>query len=100
MSPDDMQRLMQFLLNQQAQFAANLQKLDANLERLSGRTDRIAEGVLGLTGIVGQLAASQQRTDEHLRELRDQIRETDSHLSIVVDMFERHLREDHGRPPA
>jgi hypothetical protein len=103
MSPEDMQRMMQFLLNQQAQFAADFNRFDAALEKLSAKTDSIAEGVIGLTrivgligGQVGDLAAAQQRTDEHLRELREQIRETDSHLSVVVDMFERHLREDHG----
>jgi hypothetical protein len=37
MSPEELQRMMQFLLNQQAQF-------DANLEKLSAKTDRIAEG--------------------------------------------------------
>src|SRR5262245_18396928 len=47
MSPDEIERTLQFLLNHQAQFAADL-------ERLSIKTDRIAEGLIGLTGIVGQ----------------------------------------------
>jgi len=104
MSPEELQRAMQFLLNQQAQFAADLAK---NESRWTERFERLTDGLVGLTGIVGQLAASQQRTDDHLRELREsdarlqeQIRETDAHLNIVIDMFERHLREDHGRPPS
>ena len=40
MSPEEMQRTMQFLLQQQAQFAANL-------DSLSGKTDRLADGVIG-----------------------------------------------------
>ena len=125
MSPDDMQRAMQFLLNQQAQFAADLsqhreqsaadlsrhreqfaadleqlsatveqlsatverlsatvERLSATVERLSEKTDRIADGLIGLTGLVGRaidaLTAAQVRADER---------------------FERHLREDHGPPP-
>jgi hypothetical protein len=103
MSPEDMQRMMQFLLNQQAQFAADFSRFDAALERLSAKTDSIAEGVIGLTRIVGligghvgdlarqvgDLAAAQQRTDEHLRTV-------DTHLNVLIEMFERHLREDHG----
>jgi hypothetical protein len=114
MSPEERDRMMQSLLNQQAQFAADFaksqQRFDAEMNNLSGKTDRIAEGLIGLTSIVGQLAASQQRTDDQLRELRDHLRDTDarltnhidrveSHLNVVIEMFERHLRDDHGRPP-
>ena len=115
MSPEERERMMQFLLTQQAQFAAELTKsqerFDAGIGQLSAKTDRIAEGLLGLTSIVGQLAAAQQRTDEQLRETDERLRETDgrltrhieqvdSHLDVVIQMFERHLREDHGHPPA
>jgi hypothetical protein len=107
MSPEDMERTMQFLLNQQSQFAVDF-------ERLSGKTDRIADGLIGLTGIVGraadqivQLAAAQAETDRQLKELREEdrrlgeyIQSVEAHLNIVVDMFERHLREDHGQRPS
>ena len=104
MSPEEMQRAMQFLLNQQAQFSADLAQLSADLaqlsvtveqvsatveqlsatvEQLSEKTDRIADGLIGLTGLVGRaidaLTTAQVRADER---------------------FERHLREDHGRPPS
>jgi hypothetical protein len=97
MSPEELQRMMQFLLNQQAQF-------DANLEKLSAKTDRIAEGLIGLTGLVGRaigdLAAAQQRTDDQLRETDGHLNEVASHLNLVIGMFERHLREDHGQQPS
>ena len=111
MSPEEMQRAMQVLLNQQAQFAADLarhrEQFDASMDVLSAKTDRIADGLIGLTAIVGQVVAAQLRTDDQLRELRDgdirltrHIEHVDSHLNVVIEMFERHLREDHGRPPA
>jgi hypothetical protein len=104
MSPEDMQRTMQFLLQQQAQFSADLSKLEQ-------KTDRIADGLIGLTSVVGQLAAAQLRTDEQLKELREQlgasnaglaahIGSVESHLNVLIDMFERHLREDHGHGPS
>ncbi len=107
MSPEAIERTMQFLLQQQAQFAADF-------EKLSGKTDRIADGLIGLTGIVGrltenvgQIATAQRLTDQQLKETDRQLKETDeyiktveSHLNVVIQMFERHLREDHGRQPS
>lgn len=107
MSPDEIERTMQFLLRQQAQFEAsmaslaarqdrfqthldqfqvNLDRFQANLEgfqarldRLEAKTENIADGLIGLTGIVGQLINKVDR---------------------VVDAFERHLRVDHGYLPS
>jgi hypothetical protein len=107
MSPEEIERTVQFLLTQQAQFAADF-------EKLVGKTDRIADGLIGLTGIVGrladridQLAERQEHTDQQLREtdarlksLDDYIRTVESHLNVVIRMFERHLDEDHGRRPS
>jgi hypothetical protein len=107
MSPEDMTATMQFLLNQQARFAADF-------DRFSAQTDRIADGLIGLTGIVGraadqivQLAAAQQLTDQQLKELREEdrrlgqyIQTVEAHLNVVIEMFERHLREDHGHRPS
>ena len=81
MSPEEMQRAMQFIINHQAQFAsdhakfaADFERLSADharfaadLEKLSAKTDRIADGVIGLTGLVGRaidaLATAQVRAD-------------------------------------
>jgi hypothetical protein len=97
MSPEEIDRTVQFLLRQQAQFAADF-------ERLSGKTDLIADGLIGLTGIVGRIADAQERTDRQLKEtdarLSEHIKTVESHLNVVVEMFERHLREDHGRRPS
>jgi len=49
MSPEEMQRRMPFLLDQQARF-------DTQIEQPSGKVDRMANGLVGLTGIVGRLA--------------------------------------------
>ena len=108
MSPEDMQRMMQFLMHQHARF-------DTQLEQLSGKVDRMADGLVGLTGIVGRLATNLDHFaaehDRQLRESREQleaadadlrshIRDVESHLNVVIEMFERHLREDHGSRPS
>jgi hypothetical protein len=114
MSPEEMQRTMQFLLQQQAQFAADF-------EKLSAKSDRMMEAIVGLTAVSGQtvsvverLSEAQRRTDEQLRrtdeqlqqtdarvrELTEQVARTDAHLDVLIEMFERHLREDHGHRPS
>ena len=104
MSPEEMQRAMQFLLSQQAQFAADIARNETRwverFDQLSAKTDQIAVGLLGLTGIVGQLAALQQTTKQRVDDLGEYIRSVESHLNVVIEMFERHLGEDHGRPPS
>ena len=108
MSPEEMQRAMQFLLSQQAQFAADIARNEA---RMTEGFARLNDGLVGLTAIVGQLAAAQLRTDEQLREsearwraadnsLKEHIDAVESHLDVVIEMFERHLREKHGQEPS
>ncbi len=100
MSPDEVQRTVQFLLHQQAQFAADAAasqaRFDAGLEKLSAKTDQVAVGLIGLTTIVGQVVGSlsemteaQKRTDEQLRALSQHINTVESHLNVVIQMFER-----------
>ena len=98
MSPDERDRMMQFLLSQQAQFAADLAKSqersDAEMAKLSAKTDRIADGLIGLTGIVGRAFGDVGRAMDDLAAAQ---KRTEGHLDVVIQMFERHLREDHGR---
>ena len=111
MSPDEVQQTVQFLLHQQAQFTAGLAtsqaRFDARLEQLSAKTDQVADGLIGLTAIVGhvvdsvsQLAEGQRRSNARMDDLGDYIKTVESHLNLVIQMFERHLREDHGSRPS
>jgi hypothetical protein len=108
MSFEEMQRAMQFLLDQQAQFAADVarnevlfaeqdKRLGERLDQLSTRTDQIAVGLLGLTSVAGELISSQQRSDQRINDLGEYIRSVESQL---LTMFDRHLREDHGHRPS
>jgi hypothetical protein len=104
MSFDEVQRAMQFLLAQQAASDARFETLMA---QLSKKTDQVAEGLIGLTSIVGRvvesvstIAEGQKRTDEQLAKLAARTDLVESHLNVVIEMFERHLREDHGSRPS
>jgi hypothetical protein len=97
MSPEEIQRTVQFLLHQQAQFAvdcaASQARFDARIEKLSAKTDQVADGLIGLTAIVGHVV-------DGVSQIADAQKRTESHLNVVIQMFERHLREDHGHRPS
>ena len=111
MSPEEIERTIQFLLNHQAQFTVDM-------DGLSTKIDRVSEAIMGLTGIVGRMAehvsesqdridqqflrvdeqllknaAAQERTDQQLRELA-------RNLQGLEGLFRRHLRDDHGHGPS
>jgi len=104
MSFEQMQRAMQFVLDQQAQFAADLAasqaRFDTRMEALSVKTDRVADGLIGLTTIVGHVVDSVSQIAEAQKRTTEQVQRTDAHLDVVIDMFERHLHEDHGHRPS
>ena len=118
MSPDEIEHTMQFLLQQQAQFAADSARNDARWaelrDELTAKTQQLTEGLLGLTSVVGSLAASQLTTDRQIQATDRQLQATDGqlqatdqqlqtveeHLDSLIQLFERHLREDHGSRPS
>ena len=129
MSPEEMQRTMQFLLASQAQFAADFERLSIKMDGLAGKVDGLTDKVAGVTDAVARLTTvaghtlaavgdlagtvervwrrqyerlidAQRRTDARLIELADQGKATDARLGALIDLFERHLREDHPRRPS
>jgi uncharacterized protein YoxC len=118
MSPDEIQRTLQFLLNHQAQFATDFEKLSGKVDGLADSVAGVKQPVNDLTGSVGHtvglvgrigtvvesltitLAAAQQRNDEQFRRTDTRIGELGERLDRVIQMFERHLRDDHGYGPS
>jgi ABC-type transporter Mla subunit MlaD len=128
MSPEDMQRTMQFLLAHQAQFAADFERLSFKVDGLADKVDGLTDKVAGVTDAVARLTTvaghtlatvgdlvgtverlggtaerlvdAQRRTDARLIEFAEQGKATDARLGALIDLFERHLREDHPPRPS
>ena len=97
MTNDEMERALEFLVKQQAQFSTNLQRLEQNLgtvEQNLGATVnilseltktqlRMAESEILRDNRIGELAKAQQRTDEALAETNDRL----NSLIVVVERY-------------
>ena len=79
MTGHEMERTMAFLLEQQEQTAAKLDRLVDTVESLSRKVDRNAEGATALLAIA----------EIHDRE----IKETDERLNALINTVERHISE-------
>jgi len=101
---DNIRKQMEFILNQQAQFAADmgqLQEAHRQLENIVGRLAtttlegfeglvdaqiKTEENLSTLTERMTALAEAQRRTDERLVE-------TDDRLNTLINVVERHISE-------
>lgn len=93
MSNDEAQRKMDFILNQQAQFSADIEKLKelhAQSEKrfavIENTLTRIASATLILTDRMTELAAAEVLLDRKMVELADSQNHTDQRLNALIDM--------------
>ncbi len=112
MTPEEMQRTMEFLLAQQARFDTRLEKLLESHERLERSVMELRESVMDLresvgelreshvtltssmlrvVGLVEELAKAQMATDGRLKA-------TDERLNVLINVVEKHVTgPDHRR---
>ena len=105
MSEDEMQKKMEFIVSQQAQFVVAIQKLQESHGKL-------ADAVIGVVGMIGnltesqalltaqmrELAEAQKRTDAQLAETNAQLAETGERLNVFINVVERYISRN-GRTP-
>ena len=109
MNNEEMQRNMEFIVSQQAQFAADIQKLGEAHVEAEARMTRIEGSVVAIVDLVGKLARSQDRTDSQLAELAaaqkrtdEALAETNERLNSFINFVERYIgdRQNGHQPPA
>jgi septal ring factor EnvC (AmiA/AmiB activator) len=108
MNNDEMHSTMQFILEQQAQFAVNIQKLqegqlraeerfaklEDSLAKLEGSLERMVNLIEAIAHAQAQTEVNLARTDERLNNLVSAQARTDERLNTLISMFERHLYEN------
>jgi NTP pyrophosphatase (non-canonical NTP hydrolase) len=114
MSNEEMNRKMEFIVEHQAKFAAQIEIMrEAQAEETKLRKEqdqKLSDALLGLVDIVGgltraqissngridSLAESQRRTDESLKRLSEAQTRTEESLKILINVVERHISGNGG----
>ena len=109
MSDAEMNKKMEFIVEQQAKFAAEIEIMR---EVQAADAKRLGDGLIGVIDIVGQLAQSQMRTEGTVNSLTEDFRRlaqeqvrltqaqasTEASLKILVNVVERHIGGNGGSP--
>jgi methyl-accepting chemotaxis protein len=107
MTNEEMERAMQFIITQQAQFAANQQQLDERVTRLETHVTTIAQALAVATQQIAdnarQIADNAQRIADltrqqaHMNEvvaaMYDTHRQTEEKLDAFIGVLERYISE-------
>ena len=113
MANEQFERHMRFIVEQQAQFSADIlelketQKMEGQLWR--EKYDNLTDAITTIVGIVGKLtqaqsrtdeklAQAQHRTDEKLFELANKQAETDDRLNTLIGVVERYFSGNGASP--
>ena len=95
MNNEQIERRMEFIVEQQAQFVTDIQQLKetqkAEAQLWREKYDNLTDAMTTVVGMIGKLAAGQQRTDEHLSELTARQAETDDRLNLFINVVERFI---------
>jgi hypothetical protein len=100
MSEEELKKKMEFIVEQQAQFAADIQ----SMREVQARDAKLLkDGLIGLADIVGHLARAQDalvdaqtRTEESLKRLTEAGARTDERLNNLINIVERHISGNGG----
>jgi chromosome segregation ATPase len=113
MTPQEIERNIAFIVEQQANFSVNLDRINAAIDKINRAIDGINETLAKHNeAIVGLLQISRTSLDHHtaaeaqMTEIRTEMKEiaraqksTDQRLNVLIDVLERHISgHDHGRP--
>lgn len=109
MANEQFERHMRFIVEQQAQFSADIlelketQKMEGQLWR--EKYDNLTDAITTIVGMIGKLteaherlSATQERTDEQLSELTNKQAETDHRLNSLIGVVERYFSGNGASP--
>lgn len=107
MTQEEMERALNFIVEHQSQFAADIQQLKevqgniltAQVEQQT-QMKQLTEATVALVTVIGRLAKAQEQSDEKLAELQkrtdEKLAETDERLNIFINVVERFISNRNG----
>jgi hypothetical protein len=106
MTEDELQKRMEFIIEQQAQLVVNQENAEERVTRLENAMSELAESQTHMirvqehmNEVVAVMADSQTRTDARLDTLIDVQIRTDERLDTFISVLERYISEDRNGKP-
>ena len=89
MTNEEIGQRIEFIIEQQAQFASDIQVLReiqaADTKLLKEQYQNLSAAVVTVVGLVGKIAEAQERTDKRVDELAEGLARTDAHVAELAD---------------
>lgn len=99
MTNEQFERRMEFIVEQQAQFAIDIQKLQEAQAELTKKHNHLTEALTTVVGMVGNLQQAQQELTEAQRDLSIKHGETDERLNSLINVVERFISGNGHKGP-
>ena len=93
MSNEEMNKKMEFIVEHQAKFAAEIEIMR---EAQAQQDRRLSSAMVGLVEIVGGLTRAQIETDEVMKRLAEAQQRTEGRLNIFINVVERYISGNGG----
>jgi predicted nucleic acid-binding Zn-ribbon protein len=107
MTFEEMERTMQFIVEQQAKFEVDIAEVRGAISEVKATAAKHNESIVGLVQISRTLIDSQiaaegrmARIEEKMAELAEAEKHTDQRLDAFIDFFERYMSSHNGGKPA
>ena len=102
MSSEQIERRIEFIIEQQAKFVEDINRLERQSMENTANIGKLTDVMLSLTNVVqrhdDQIAAlveSGKDTDVRLKSLAESGKETDARLDALITLFERSIDKGH-----
>ena len=93
MTNEEIQKMMEFIIKRQENFAENMEKAESRMSRLE-------DAFVGVFNIVSETVKTQKELAAAQKELAVAQKHTDERLSALINTFERYLSERrNGKSP-
>ncbi len=91
MTEEELNRKMEFIVEQQARFTVDVQKLQEAHAQGEKRISRLEGSFVSLYKTVTKIAENQQKHDDQLKETRELLSEMGERLDALILVVERHV---------
>jgi adenylosuccinate lyase len=96
MTNEEMNKKMEFIVEHQAKFAAEIEIMRevqaANEKQIGG----LSRAVVTVVGLIGDLTEAQKRTDKSMNRLSEAQAQTEESLKALINTVERHIGGNGG----